>query len=315
MYSIVSEPFGKYTRIKLINTKTQEYAAIIPDFGANVNALVLNKNEKSYQVIEGDTDPVEMVDLVEKWYRGSKLVPYPNRVANGKYSFEGEDYKLPLNHGIHSIHGLVYKKKFSVVAQKATEEDAIVELEYNYNRDDKGYPFKFQLNIQYVFNESGLTLVTQIKNTDDRNIPVADAWHLYFQVTSKIDECLFKIPTGEVLEVDDTLIPTGKKLVRDKYVHFAKIEDDTFDTCFILPGKKSTVAVEIFDIVEDIRVSVWQETGPKKYNYIQIFSSPSRKSLAIEAMSCEPNAFNTGEGLVILKPGDNFEASCGVRLS
>ena len=148
MYSIVSEPFGRYTRIKLVNTKTQEYAAVVPDFGANVNALVLNKNEKSYEVIEGDTDPDEMVQLVEKWYRGSKLVPYPNRVEKAKYSFEGKDYQLPLNHGIHSIHGLVYRNKFEVISQRATEEEAILELEYHYNKDDKGYPFKFILNIQ-----------------------------------------------------------------------------------------------------------------------------------------------------------------------
>lgn len=315
MYLIEEESFGKFTKIKLSNRKTKEYVSIIPDFGGTISELHLQKNNKLYSIVDGYNYADELEAEMEKSYKGAKLVPYPNRVAFGKYSFNNINYQLPINHEMHSIHGLVYDKKLSLVNQQATEEDVSIELQYIYDKEYKGYPFSFKLNIFYTFSEEGLTLSTRIENIDKNEIPVADGWHLYFKVANKIDECLFKIPSSETLALDETLIPTGKINKQEKYIHFSKIEGDNFDTCFVLPGKKSILSAELYDIIEDIRVVAWQESGNKKYNYMQVYSPPNRETLAIEPMTCEPNALNSGKGLIVLKPGEVFDATCGVKLN
>ena len=110
------------------------------------------------------------------------------------------------------------------------------------------------------------------------------------------------------------MIPTGKTTQFTKFSEPAQIKKQEIDTGFILPKKESIKKTELYDKKQDIKIIIWQETGNRKYNYLQVFIPPKRTSIAIEPMTCSTDAFNNKEGLIILKPKEIFSASYGVYL-
>ncbi|MCJ7554163.1 MAG: hypothetical protein MUO34_09805, partial [Ignavibacteriaceae bacterium] len=69
-----------------------------------------------------------------------------------------------------------------------------------------------------------------------------------------------------------------------------------------------------YDPQQDIRLVTWQDAGEQKYNYLQIYIPPERKSISIEPMTSNVNSFNNGEGLLILEPGKIFTANYGLNI-
>ena len=63
----------------------------------------------------------------------------------------------------------------------------------------------------------------------------------------------------------------------------------------------------------DFGFTIWQETGKYKYNFLQVYTPPHRKSIAIEPMTCAPDAFNNKDGLIVLGPFESFYAVCGIK--
>ncbi|MFQ6011520.1 MAG: hypothetical protein ACE5KG_05045, partial [Nitrososphaerales archaeon] len=114
MFRIDEESFGRFKQLKLVNTGSKEHVSVIPDYGANVNEIVLTKKTRSYSVLDGAKNYSELTK--NEWFKGAKLIPFANRIRDGKYRFEGRSYKLPTNFPSqrHAIHGLLYDRKFNV---------------------------------------------------------------------------------------------------------------------------------------------------------------------------------------------------------
>jgi len=312
MYKIIKEKFGNFTKVKLLNNNDGEYVSIIPEFGANINEIILKKRGELFSIIDGDKNFTELVE--NKWFKGAKLTPFPNRINKGTYSHSGIEYKLPINFPQgHAIHGLVYDKSFKITEENAGESEAVLTLEYTGNKL-VGYPFNFSLSITLTLNSKGFVCKTLITNEDKIDIPVGDGWHPYFTLNDQIDDLFLKIPSNKEICVDNLMIPTGKKITMDKFLESNKIGEQNFDTGFVVSYEEGIAKTEITDKKSDITIQIWQETGKNKYNYLQVFIPPERKSIAIEPMSCNTDAFNNKEGLTILKPKEKFSASYGVNL-
>jgi aldose 1-epimerase len=99
----------------------------------------------------------------------------------------------------------------------------------------------------------------------------------------------------------------------DDFKTFKKIDQYTFDTCFTVDTSSGVASVKLHSATDNLEIEAWQETGPDKYNYVQIYTPPSRSSIAIEPMTCMPDAFNNRQGLVVLEPKQTLELKCGVR--
>ena len=314
MFSVKKEPFGDFSRLKLCNDERGEYVSIIPEFGANVNEIVLSDGRRTFSVLEGDKTYSDLAE--NKWFRGAKLIPFPNRINNGKYSYRENEYTLPINFPSqnHAIHGLIYNKKFRVKKIQKTKGSASVLLEYRYRKDVSGYPFDINIVIRYSLSKKGFGCVTKIVNAGNTDAPVGDGWHPYFKITGSVDHLMLKIPSARKIRVDKKMIPTGK------FAHFAEFEslrqirNIEFDTGFALPAKNGIANTELYDSKQNVRVCVWQETGKQKYNYLQVFIPASRKSIAIEPMTCNTDAFNNKDGLILLKPRQCFVAGYGVYI-
>ena len=313
MFKIKKEKFGSFQKYKLINQNTGESASIIPDFGANVNELVLKKKDKLIQVIEGDKNTKELKK--NAWFKGAKLNPFPNRTKDGKYKFENKTYQLPINFKVqdHAIHGLLYNKKFKVKKKISSKTKASLILSYNYNKESKGFPFKFKTEIEYTLSDRGLEVKTKVTNKGNTKMPFADGWHPYFKLDDKINNLYLKIPSAKQILVDKRMIPTGKTKKLSKFRKLEKINKTNFDTGFAC-NKSKIIETSIYSKKSNTKLILWQEGGKNRYNFLQVFIPPKRDSIAIEPMTSNTNALNNKEGLIILKPNQKFNSKYGVTL-
>ena len=254
--------------------------------------------------------------MTNKGSKSSKLIPFPNRINDGKYSFESKEYQLQLSFPKqnHAIHGLVYNKKFVLKNSFESSKHAKIILDYIYEGKEKGYPFKFLVEISYVFSKKGFKATTKIQNLDSTNIPVGDGWHPYFQTGELVDDLMLKIPAKKKILVNDRMIPTGKFDDFKKFSKLTKINKTNFDTGFIVKGFKTAKTI-IFSKKLNLKINIIQETGKRKYNYLQVYIPTDRQSIAIEPMTCNTNAFNNEEGLIILKPKQSFKTSYSVNVN
>ena len=316
MFSIVKEKFGAFTQVKLQNDTSGESFSFIPEYSASINGLVLRKGAHVHQVVYGCSNYEILTDLGKRKFMGSKLFPFPNRIKNGLYNFDHVQYQLPINYPNegHAIHGLVLEKSFEVFNEAVTQDEAAVSIVFDYNGALSGYPFPYKLTIDFILNVEGLTCSTIVQNLSEKTIPVADGWHPYFTLNGLLDNFLLKIPSTEIVEVDDRMIPTGALIPTTKYRTGAKIADEAFDTCYAVPPNAGIAELELTNTTADITLVMWQETGKNKYNYIQIYTPPSRDFIAIEPMTCQPDVFNNGKGLILLESNASASFTFGIKL-
>lgn len=315
MFEIQTQKFGSFNQVKLINVDIGEYVVIIPEYGGCVNELVLNKKGEHYSVINGCETFEELLE--NKFYKSAKMLPFANRIPDGKYKFNETSYQLPINwpQENHAIHGFMNDKNYAIADKISTENSARLTLKYQYKGDYSGYPFPFLVTLKFHLTKKGFKFSTKVKNIGNSSLPIMDGWHPYFRLKSKtINDLLLKIPVNQRTEIDDRMIPTGKLLPFDSFSNFTKIGDTFFDTCFPLESKEAIFTTELLDEETELILQIWQETGVQKYNFLQIYTPPDRQSIAIEPMTSNTNSFNSGDGLIILRPEKIFQTSCGINL-
>ena len=312
MFKIKTGYLGSFQRFVLANTETGECVSIIPGFGGNVNSIVLSSKNKHYSILDGAQTDSELTS--NEWFKSAKLIPFPNIINKGQYSFLGKPYQLPINLGRHASHGFIYNKALRVTKKTSNSNQASLELEYVSDAATKGYPFKFQATLTYsLIRDKGFQYKTKITNLSNCSIPVGDGWHPYFKTEGKVDRLHIKIPAESRIAVDTQMIPTGK-LVQEDYADSFQIGSKKLSMGLVLQKAGGKAITELYDPELDLKVCVWQETGERKYNYLQLFIHPSRNSIAIEPMTCAADAFNNRIGLIILEPQQSFAANCGVCL-
>jgi len=311
MFEIETTKLGKFIKYRLLDSDSVEWVSLISGFGGNITEMVLNKNGIGHSIIEGLSDDEITTGNIR--FKSTKLIPFPNRIENGRYTFRGKFYQLPINYERHAVHGLITDKTLEVAGTETDKNQASIKLKYSYNGNIPGYPFKYESIITYsLLKERGFVCDTKITNMDSLPLPIGDGWHPYFRTKGKVDKLQIKIPSKFRVEVNE-LIPTGK-LIPEEYPDAITIGNKKYDAGFVLEEKKGRISTEVYDPELDIKIVVWQETGKWKYNYLQVFIPEDRNSIAIEPMSCAANAFNNKMGLIVLEPGQSFAASYGVYL-
>ena len=150
-----------------------------------------------------------------------------------------------------------------------------------------------------------------IYNDGATEIPVGLGWHPYFKMSEKSNDSSLKMPDCQLIGIDDRMLPTGEKTQFNKFKRLTPIKEATLDNGFFINNQ--TENAETVLASEQGRLTFWQETGHQKWNFLQVFTPPHRKSVAIEPMTCNIDAFNNGDGLVMLKPSEYMGGKFGVR--
>lgn len=277
--------------------------AVLPDYGASLHAFRIPGREGAiFNVIDNYADRAELEKEMAWSFKSPKLSPFPCRIAGGKYLFEGQKYQFShLFAGGTAIHGLLYNKAFTIIEETADDAGAMLCLEYQYKKEEAGYPFDYSCTVRYLLHPGGLLEVsTTVTNFDTGTIPIADGWHPYFQLGGKIDGWSLQFHASAIVDFDDQLIPTGTLTQYDEFDIARPIGDRMLDNCWALKPGLVGPACELFNPENGLRVSFFPD---EKYPYLQVYTPPERESVAVENLSGAPDCFNNKMGLTLLAPG------------
>ncbi len=297
---------------RLHNTNTQEYAEIFPACGGILNALVLQMPQGLFNVIDGFTNQADFIVNNSSSFKSNILFPFPNRIRQGTYTFENKTYTLPINFAAeqNAIHGLTYDKEFTIHRTHEDQNHAALQLAYSYTGDIAGFPFPFAISVTYTLSAHGLTIHTECTNIGTRAFPFGFGWHHYFKVSDTLVHTALQVPTTELLEVDSAMIPTGNSQPYKIFTLLQALNSTQLDTCFTVEQNK---AIDIRLVDTSTTNSIAIQYQAIDFPYVQIYTPPHGTSIAIEPMTCAPNAFNNGLGLRIAEPQKTYRFECEIK--
>lgn len=249
--------------------------------------------------------------------RGQVLLPWPNRLEDGSYEFAGQRHQLPLDDPAEgaAIHGLVRWAPWRI-AERAPERVVMSHLIH----PRPGYPFTLAVSIEYLLSGAGLRARTIATNAGDQACPFGCGAHPYLTLgTPTIDPLILHAPARTMLTSDARGIPTGSETVEGTDRDFRRprpIGATPLDNALTdLERDEDGVArVELAAPGGTSGVTLWVD---ESYRYVMLFTGDSlpdirRRALAVEPMTCPPNAFRTGEDLIRLAPGQSFTGTWGL---
>ncbi|MDQ1732809.1 MAG: aldose 1-epimerase [Pseudonocardiales bacterium] len=241
---------------------------------------------------------------------GAVLMPWPNRIRDGHYSFAGKDYQLPLSEPAqhNASHGLVRWERWALGSRDESSVTLTLDLV-----PQTGYPFELSFALRYALAaDSGMTVAVTATNIGRDAAPFGAGFHPYLDLNGHdIDHAEVDIPVATMLLTDERQIPaqrspvngTPYQLTPRRPIGSLRVDHGFTD----LTDSKALVAVG------DQAVELWWS---EQFKYLQVFTPPverfGRTALAIEPMTCAANAFNSGEGLISLEPGQVWTASWGI---
>lgn len=240
--------------------------------------------------------------------RGQVLAPWPNRLQDGRYSFGGSRLQVPVDEQATqtAIHGLVRWRNWSLVDRG--DDRVVLGLILH---PSPGYPFVLELKVAYRLGPGGLTVTTTAENLGVRPLPFGLGHHPYLRGTPRVDDLVVAVPAATRLVTDERSLPAGRE--RATLSEARPLGDTVLDTTFCDLERDS-------DGLARVRVGadvVWLD---ESYRYVQLFTGDplpdvARRSLAVEPLTCPPNAFRSGEGLIQLDPGERFAARWGIEVA
>lgn len=316
MFSINTKTENGFSIFVLKDEESGCFAEVIPDCGATLHAFGIQNNQHDLQVIDHYDSKEQFEKNVESiGYKSCKLSPFVCRLQNGEYSFG--DKKLHIENiggGKHALHGLLYKKAFTVINQVANDLHAEISMKYSYKSENAGYPFDYDCMITYELSaDCKLHLRTEcINQSKEGLIPMQDGWHPYFDLGIKVDELELEFQSTEQYVFNDELVPTGEKIPYDDFSTIKPIGNIHLDNSFILDMQECQPLCVLRNKETGVELHLFPG---KSYPILQIYIPPERKSIAIENLSGPPNAFNMGKGFITLEAGQSAVFETAYRIN
>ena len=289
--------------VNITDEGTGTVVSLLPGFGATLHAFHIRGRDGSvFNVIDSYADASELKREMNRSFKGPKLSPFPCRIPDGIYHFNKKEYKFDQLFGDGTaIHGLLYNKPFAILEEHADEAAGAVLLDHTYNREDGGYPFRYDCQVRYALHAGGdLEVSTTVKNLDETVIPMADGWHPYFKLGGRADQWLLQFHAAAIVEFDQRLVPTGRLAQYEVFETARPLGDVFLDNCFALKPEIVSAACELYNPANGLRVSFYPDAN---YPYLQIYTPNTRESIAVENLSGAPDCFNNKMGLLLLEPG------------
>ncbi|MGI8982966.1 MAG: aldose 1-epimerase family protein [Acidimicrobiales bacterium] len=267
-----------------------------------------------HQVFDGYSPEVRCTGA-----RGQVLVPWPNRLGGGHYSFGGDELRVPLNEPEkgNAIHGLVRWANWHAVEHT----DARVVMAHLLH-PSPGYPFTLALRLAYMLSPGGLSVRLDATNAGRTALPYGAGAHPYLMLGGPtVDPLVLRAPGTSRIVTDSRQLPTSTEPVDGTPYDFRKprrIGDAVLDTGYadLLRDGDGRATVELATEDGARRVTLWMDAAAR---YLMLFTGDTlkrkeerRRSLGVEPMTCAPNAFATGEGLDVLEPAQTSSMEWGI---
>ena len=321
-YSIVKDTREDMTVYILADKEARCKAEIVPELGNNCFSYSFRVSGERIDVL----DPPPSLAVLKGRPSGFGipiLFPFPNRIREGKFSFEGQEYQFDVPRpGANSIHGLVIARPWKAEEAKATDEGG-AQLISSIKAADfpdiiRQYPFPFDLRVTYTLKDGVLSMLTEMKNLGERNMPMGYGIHPYFRAplskSSAPQDCQIKLPARKYWELEEFL-PTGKILeasgrydLRDG-ASAAEIRfDDVFTDLIITDGVSRCI---VDDKKSRMRMILESDAI---FREMVAYTPPGRPAVCFEPYTCPTDAINLHQrgidaGIISLKPGESVSAT------
>lgn len=291
-----------------VELRWNDYSASIATIGATLRRL---RHAGRDLIVPFDADEVR------PHFRGATLAPWPNRVVNGRYTVDGVEQLLALSEPKrgHALHGLATWLDFQVAEQHLNRVRLVGVIPAQV-----GYPFRLELTVTFELDDDGLHTNVSALNTGNGTAPFGTAPHPYLVAgEGRVDEWTLSLPAARVLTVTaDRLIPSGLANVVDAAsgafdFHTPRVIGDTMiDHAFTALDRDAAGIAEVrLTAASGTGVVMrWDTSCP----WVQIHTADQpdpaidRLGLAVEPMTCPPDAFNTGEDLLLIDRGETVSA-------
>jgi aldose 1-epimerase len=251
-------------------------------------------------------------------FDGGTLVPWPNRIRDGRYTFAGEAPQLPVTEPGRktALHGLASTVAWDVV-ERGPERVRLA----RWIGPQEGYPWTIEVEAVFRLTRSGVEAELTATNRGERDAPFGAGWHPYFALPAGVDAAQLQMPAPMFVPVDARALPLGELLpVRGTGLDFSErrgLAGVALDTCFALsPDADGRARIRLWPTPDAAPVTMW--LGPQ-LRFVHVYTvddaepGARRTRIAIEPISCPPDAFNLGWGLVTLEPGRPFRAGWGLE--
>ena len=283
--------------------------AVVTEVGAGLRSFRLGDRELVMEYPEAEEPPGACGEL---------LMPWPNRVRDGRYTFEGTAQQLEITEPANgnAIHGLSRQLPWSVDGKTDSSVRLALRLE-----PAPGYPHTLDLTADYSLEEDrGLTISVTAVNAGVSVAPYGIGSHAYLKMDGGLDSgsAQLHLPAGLWTTVDERMIPLCDVAVAGTPYDFREprsLRGVTLDTAYgeLRRNADGNVHVTLGRGAEG--VTMWFGAG---LEWVQLFTGDPlpepyhRAAVAVEPMSCPPDAFNSGKGLIKLAPGDSATHTWGI---
>lgn len=284
--------------------------AVVTEVGATLRSYTL------------DQRPIVAGFGADDWSQGGRgqvLAPWPNRLGDGRYRFGDTQAQAGLDEPERSnaIHGLVRWMPWHL---EVKAQNLVAARCHVY--PTPGYPFNLELRVEYRLGRDGLTVTTRATNVGRATLPFGLGFHPYLQpVAEPIDTAVLTLPAHERLVLDERGLPTGEmRAVEGTEFDFTNprsLGPTQLDTAYtsLARGPDRRAWAELADPGEQTATRLWMDEG---FGYLMCYTGDTldpehrRRAVAVEPMTCPPDAFRSGRGLIVLDPGQQWEGAWGM---
>ncbi len=286
-----------------------QHQVVVTEVGATIRSYTVG----GAAVLDGFA-----LDAVCDSGRGQVLAPWPNRLGDGAYTYDGTEARAALDEPAHhnAIHGLVRWMAWQLVSRAQNVLTLSCTL-----HPQPGYPWRLSLVIEYRLGRDGLTVTTEVTNESPTAAPFGLGFHPYLTLSTPIDSTSLAIPARRSLITDERGLPTSHRAVTGSELDFTAprwIGPTVLDTAFtdFRRDDDRMARVDLDDTAGGRGITVWMD---EHFDYVMVFTgdtlqpvSRRRTSIAVEPMTCPPNALATGVDVVRLESGASWSGRWGI---
>jgi aldose 1-epimerase len=317
--------------IVLTDPQSGSTAKILPELGFNCFEFTARVRDWTISVLEADPEFVNG-QLRPSGHGIPILFPFPNRIRDSRFTWNGRTHEIPADVGLHdklghAIHGFCLDKPWRVIARHGHSAVGQFQLSVDAPERRDLWPADFRIEVRYELRAGRLRCDIRIENPDTTPLPWGFGTHPYFRVPleagSHMGHCLVQVPARQQWSLVDCL-PTGdrrevspEKDLRDgEYLDVLTLDDVLTD----LEPTDGFLETTIYDEAAGLQMT--QRFGTE-FREVVVFTPPNRPCVCVEPYTCTTDAINLAArgidgGLQVLLPGQAahlwFEVAAGTLL-
>ena len=270
-----------------VGTKRTLSVAIAPEAGANAYSLTINGLELLRQ-------PPSLKKLPGGPYGNPILYPTPNRVRDGRFTFEGRVFHFPINLGGHHIHGLVRSIPWTAGEPRIEDGQVLLPLSLEITQAHpiyKHFPYTHRIEIVYGLGKEGMRIEIKIENRDKRRLPFGLGFHPFFRILGERAETSIMVPARRHMDADESLLPSGKLRdldgVNEDLRRPVSLDNLALDDVYWGMDPKRPSRYEVADPA--IRMIL---EASKLFTHMVVYTPPGQDFFCMENQTCSTDAHN-----------------------